>query len=284
MCQCVTNDFVINYYRYYMAIVNSLVHFKYFSGCIVCFSNGSLNLIWFILPHVMCIFVTHVMSLCPHCRNKFYLLICKMAISHHLGRPRTQSILLYNQLISCDSAVCGVSRVTLFLLRALWLSMYFCWEPCGCSCVSVESLVAVHVFLLRALWLFMCFCWEPCGCSRVSVESLVAVHVFLLRAFWLFTCFCWEPCGSSRVSVESLVAVHVFLLRALLLFTCFCWEPCGCSRVTNCWRYCFVKGSRENSHAAIIDWIFYLWRQNTLLPVVTDIGSCPLGYSVTLIA
>ena len=39
---------------------NSLVYFKYFLGCIVCISNGALNLIWFILAHVICIFETHI--------------------------------------------------------------------------------------------------------------------------------------------------------------------------------------------------------------------------------
>ena len=37
--------------------LNTLVYFKYFLGCIVCISNGSLNLIWFILAHVICIVV-----------------------------------------------------------------------------------------------------------------------------------------------------------------------------------------------------------------------------------
>ena len=46
-------------------------------NCIVCISNSSLNLICFILAHVICIFVTHV----PPClfalnwRNKIYLFI-----------------------------------------------------------------------------------------------------------------------------------------------------------------------------------------------------------------
>ena len=39
---------------------NSLVYFKYFLGCIVCICNGFLNLIWFFLALVICIFVTHV--------------------------------------------------------------------------------------------------------------------------------------------------------------------------------------------------------------------------------
>ena len=33
-----------------------LEYFKYFSGCIVCISNGSLNLIWFTLAHVILYF------------------------------------------------------------------------------------------------------------------------------------------------------------------------------------------------------------------------------------
>ena len=36
------------------------LYFKYFFGCIVWVSNGSLDLIWFILAHVICIVVTHV--------------------------------------------------------------------------------------------------------------------------------------------------------------------------------------------------------------------------------
>ena len=35
---------------------NSLEYFKYFSGCTVSISNGSLNLIWFILAHVILYF------------------------------------------------------------------------------------------------------------------------------------------------------------------------------------------------------------------------------------
>ena len=46
---------------------NSLVYFKDFLGYIVCISNGALNLIWFILAHVICIFVTHV----PPCLYAF---------------------------------------------------------------------------------------------------------------------------------------------------------------------------------------------------------------------
>ena len=41
---------------------NSSVNVKYFLGCIVSISNGSLNLIWFILAHVICTVVTHA---CP---------------------------------------------------------------------------------------------------------------------------------------------------------------------------------------------------------------------------
>ena len=37
-----------------------IILFKNLLGCIVCISNGSLNLILFILAHVICIFVTHV--------------------------------------------------------------------------------------------------------------------------------------------------------------------------------------------------------------------------------
>ena len=37
-----------------------IVYFKYFLCCIVCIYNGALDLIGFILAHVICIFVTHV--------------------------------------------------------------------------------------------------------------------------------------------------------------------------------------------------------------------------------
>ena len=50
---------------------NSLVYVKYFLGCIVFISNGSLKLIWFILAHVICTVVTRV---CPHWRNKIKLI------------------------------------------------------------------------------------------------------------------------------------------------------------------------------------------------------------------
>ena len=40
-----------SYYYYYL---------KYVLGCIVCISNGSLNLILFILTHVIWIVLTHV--------------------------------------------------------------------------------------------------------------------------------------------------------------------------------------------------------------------------------
>ena len=41
-------------------VPNSLDYVKYFSGCIVWISNGSLNQIWFILAHVICTVVTYV--------------------------------------------------------------------------------------------------------------------------------------------------------------------------------------------------------------------------------
>ena len=39
---------------------NSLVHFKYFLGCVVCVSNGSIILILFIVTHGICVIVTRV--------------------------------------------------------------------------------------------------------------------------------------------------------------------------------------------------------------------------------
>ena len=41
-------------------IQNLLEYFKYFSGCIVCISNGPLNLICFIVAHAILYFVTRV--------------------------------------------------------------------------------------------------------------------------------------------------------------------------------------------------------------------------------
>ena len=44
-------------------------------GYIVCISNGSLNLIWFILAQVICTVVTHVPVCMPSLANKIYLFI-----------------------------------------------------------------------------------------------------------------------------------------------------------------------------------------------------------------
>ena len=38
------------------SVPNLLVYFKYFLGCIICISNGSLNPILFILAHVILYF------------------------------------------------------------------------------------------------------------------------------------------------------------------------------------------------------------------------------------
>ena len=45
--------------------VDSLDYFKYFFGCIVCISIGFLNIIRFILAHVICIFETLVLVSMP---------------------------------------------------------------------------------------------------------------------------------------------------------------------------------------------------------------------------
>ena len=54
---------------------NSLVYVKYILGCIVCISSGYLNLIWFILAHVICTCMS--LFLCPRWRNKsdFFIFI-----------------------------------------------------------------------------------------------------------------------------------------------------------------------------------------------------------------
>ena len=43
-------------------VLNSVVHYKYFSCCIVCISNAFQNLIWFIVAHLNCIY----WNPCPH--------------------------------------------------------------------------------------------------------------------------------------------------------------------------------------------------------------------------
>ena len=54
------DQYLINIGCIWPSYPNSLGHFKYFFGCIVCISNSPLNRILFILAHVICIFVTHV--------------------------------------------------------------------------------------------------------------------------------------------------------------------------------------------------------------------------------
>ena len=76
-CQSITQITLhASNYSDYSACCNSLVHFKNLLGSIVCISIGSLNLIWFIVTHVICLFVTHVpVSKQYRCWNKIYLLI-----------------------------------------------------------------------------------------------------------------------------------------------------------------------------------------------------------------
>ena len=64
------------------AYPNSLGYFKYFSGCIVCISNGSLNLIWFSLAHV----ILYSCNSCP-C---FYVLVWNKI---HLFRTLLENLL-----------------------------------------------------------------------------------------------------------------------------------------------------------------------------------------------
>ena len=64
---------------------NSLVYVKYFLGCIVCISRGYLNLIWFILAHVIC-----TCNSCP-C---FYALIGEIKVIYIFIYTQLKSILV----------------------------------------------------------------------------------------------------------------------------------------------------------------------------------------------
>ena len=54
---------------------NPVVHFKYILWCIVCISNGSQSIIYFIVAHLICIYCNSCPCLCPSWRNKMYSLI-----------------------------------------------------------------------------------------------------------------------------------------------------------------------------------------------------------------
>ena len=82
------------------AYPNSLEYFKYFSGCIVCISSGSLNLIWFIFDHVILYFCNSCLCLYALVGEiKFiYLFILFYCVPHIRKLCSSHAVILWNDL------------------------------------------------------------------------------------------------------------------------------------------------------------------------------------------
>ena len=124
------------------AYPNSLEYFKYFSGCTVCVSNGSLNLIWFILAHVFLYFCNS----CP-C---LYALVGENKLIHLL--IYLQPVQVYEWLV----ILCMITTFTgIYMARCLLhdhnLSRYIhAWLVVSCMITTISTTkFAINIILVR---------------------------------------------------------------------------------------------------------------------------------------